>query len=84
LDLFARDQQKIEGLGRAAGSALRVHHLLRQRPLLTIPRAAATLELSRPTISTVFDNLASLGIVVEITGRQRDRLFTYNEYLAGC
>jgi Fic family protein len=82
LDQFALDQAKIDTLGRAAGSALRVHQLLRQRPLLFITRTAAELDLTRPTVSAALDHLTRLGIVREVTGRRRERLFAYHDYLA--
>ena len=82
LDLFRRDQIRIETLGRATGTALRLHHLLRERPLLSIQRAADRLSLSWPTARSGLGHLASLGIVSEVTGRQRDRLFSYDDYLA--
>jgi cell filamentation protein, protein adenylyltransferase len=82
LDLFGRDQSRIETLGRAAGTALRVHHLLRRRPLVTIQHAAGRLGLSWPTARAALGHLVDLEIVREVTGRARDRLFTYPEYLA--
>jgi len=81
LDLFARDRQRIEGLGRPSGSALRVHQLLHKYPLLTIRRATEALRLSNPTVTTAIRHLVRLGIVEEATGRQRDRLFVYREYM---
>ncbi len=81
LDLFARDRRKVEELGRPAGSALRVHQLLQRHPLLTIRRAAEELRLSTPTVTTALGHLERLGIVEETTGRPRDRLFVYREYL---
>lgn len=35
-----------------------------------------------PTINTALQHLEKAGIVQEITGRQRDRLFAYKAYLA--
>ncbi len=81
LQLFANDRAKIEKIGRAAGSALRVHELMRRKPLLTIPSAANQLGLAVPTVTTSLQHLAHLGIIREITGRPRNRLFTYIEYL---
>lgn len=81
IDLFGRDRARIETLARATGTALRLHHLLRRRPLLTIARAAESLELSWPTARAGLGHLADLGIVSEVTGRQRDRQFRYDEYL---
>lgn len=82
LVLFDTDRRKIEGFGRAAASALRVHQLLQSKPLITIPGAAAALNLSQPTIRNSFTHLRTAGIIREITGRQRGRAFVYDRYLA--
>jgi Fic family protein len=81
LALFRHDQTKIETIGRAAGSVLRVHQLMRRKPLVTIPRAAADLGLSPPTVAASLQHLDQLGIVSEVTGRRRDRVFVYRQYL---
>jgi len=81
LQLFREDRQRIEGLGRGASSALRVFSQLQATPLLSISRIAETLELSTPTVVTAIKNLETLGIARELTGRKRDRLFVYGNYL---
>lgn len=80
LDLFREDRRRIEGIGRAAGSALRVHELLQERPILSIKQAERALNLSQPTISSALTNLQDLGIVRELTGKQRYRLYVYAAY----
>ena len=75
--LFEADQQRVSELGRAAGSAMRVYDLLRERIVLSIPRAAAELELTWPTVRAALQRLEQLGIVREVTGRSRDRLYVY-------
>jgi Fic family protein len=82
LALFDADRRLIEALGRPASSALRVHQLLQTKPLITIPQAAQTLALSRPTIASSLAHLQQAGIVRETTGRQRGRAFVYDRYLA--
>lgn len=82
LALFARDREAIEGLGRRASSALRVHVLLQGKPLVTVPEADQHLGMSRPTINAALRSLEDLGLVREITGRRRNRVFVYSEYLA--
>jgi cell filamentation protein, protein adenylyltransferase len=81
LELFARDEHRITETGRASGSTSRLHHLMRQNPLLTVRDAAAALDLATPTVRVALDVLSQLGIVREITGRQRDRLYAYQAYL---
>jgi Fic family protein len=81
LGLFEKDRARIEKLGRPAGSALRVHEYLQKRPLTSVPAAAKKLGLTEPTIRASLAHLTRLGIVNEMTGRQRNRLFVYRRYL---
>ncbi len=81
LHLFDADRQRIEDLGRPASSALRVHQLLQQQPILGIPYAAQKLGMSRPTVAKSVNHMEKLGVVQEITGKQRGRIFVYRDYL---
>ena len=81
LNLFEADRRRIEQLGRPAASALRVHQLIQQKPIVGIPDAAKRLGISAPTIAKSIEHLQSLGILREITGKPRGRLFVYNDYL---
>ncbi len=81
LSIFEQDQRAIEKLGRPTASALRVHQFLQSKPILSVPLAAKELGLSAPTIRKSVEHLISLGIVREITGKKRDKLFVYKEYL---
>lgn len=80
-ELFAADRQRIEGIGRAAGSVLRVHQHLQKKPITSVPNAASAMGLTTPTVRTALDYLAKLQIVREITGKRRDRLYVYDRYL---
>lgn len=82
LGLFEKDRAKIETLGRAAASALRVHQHLQEKAIVSIPATAERLGVSAPTVAKSVDHLQELGIVREITGKQRDRLFVYDQYLS--
>jgi Fic family protein len=81
LQLFDEDRRKVEDLGRKAGSARRVLDLLRQHPITTIPNAAAQLNLTAPTVRSTVESLETLGIVREISGKQRDRIYLYDQYV---
>jgi Fic family protein len=81
LALFSEDRAKIEALGRSAGSALRLHDLLKAQPLLSVATATARLNLSHPTIGATITRLVDLGILRETTGRQRGRVFAYGRYI---
>lgn len=81
LNLFETDRIHIERLGRPAASALRVHQLLQQKPIINIPDTAKKLGISVPTITKSVQHLEDLRIVREITGKQRGRAFAYSGYL---
>ena len=81
LTLFERDRDRIEGLGRPAASALRVHQRLQENPIMAIPDAARRLGISVPTVTKAIGHLEALGIVHEITGKRRGRRYAYSAYL---
>jgi len=78
VDLFERDRQKIQAIGRLAGSALRVHDALQRRPLSTIAGLRKATGLSVPTVTTA---LGRLRIVREVTSRRRNRVYSYAPYM---
>ncbi len=82
LRLFANDRQKIRVLGRAATSALRVHELMERNPFVRIRTAAKALKLTIPTVTSALNHLLQLGIVKEVSGKRRDRLFAYSRYVS--
>lgn len=77
----SEDEAKAAKLGRAAGSALRLHRYLQTHPITTIATASRELRVSVPTITAAFVHLQKLGIVRELTGQPRSRVFAYTEYL---
>lgn len=80
-ELFATDKESISGLGRQAGSALRVHETLVAVPFRSIPEVCEITGLSFPGASAGMQRLVDLGIAMEITGGRRDRVFSYTNYL---
>ncbi len=79
--LFKTDRERIQATGARAGSVLRVHETLQQFPLTGASRVAAKTGLTVPTVNVALGDLKQLGIVAEITGRKRDRQFSYKAYL---
>lgn len=80
LRLFSSDRRKIQAMGRSASSALRVHEYMQRKPIANISAVAKSLKLSVPTVTVSLNHLARIGVVEEITGKRRDRLFTYSRY----
>jgi Fic family protein len=81
LTLFAKDRDRIQTIGRAAASSLRVHEYMQKKPLVAIGTVAEELKLSIPTVTVALDHLVRLGIAKEVTGKRRARVFGYSRYL---
>jgi Fic family protein len=80
LRLFDADQKKIQQLGRPASSALQIHEYMQRKPIANIRAMAKTLKLSVPTVTAALNHLVRIGVVEEVTGKRRDRFFTYSRY----
>jgi len=79
--LVRKDRDGVRAIGRVAGSALRVLDLLVRRPVVSIPVACAETGLAPNTVAKVMGKLAEAGLVKEVTGKRRNRVFTYHRYL---
>lgn len=75
------DRERVRKLGRVANSALRVHESLQHHPLQSIATTAQRTSLTVPTVTTALKALENAGIVREITGKLRGRVFAYDHYL---
>ncbi|HZV83340.1 MAG TPA: Fic family protein [Geobacteraceae bacterium] len=82
MDLLASDRQKIAGLGKAAPTAMALLDLLYRRPYVTIPFVVKELAISSPAAGKAVNNLVSLGILIEVSGKKRDRVFLHESYLS--
>lgn len=55
--------------------------ILFDRPILSIKDIVKLLQVTFPTANVLAENLSRLGILKEITGRQRNRMYAYSQYL---
>jgi Fic family protein len=78
LAIFEDHRRKIEALGRPAASVLRVFEDMQFNPIISIPTAAQSIGISAPTVAKALEHMQQLGMLREITGRQRHRLFVYD------
>ena len=80
--MFESDRSRVQQTGRRTASALQVYQTIKEHPILSLSDAAEITGLSFRTTSSVMEMLVELGIVREITGQRRNRLFAYDQYLA--
>jgi Fic family protein len=79
--LFESDRGRIQSLVSRPGSVLQVHAALQARPVSTIARLAEATNLTLPTVASALGRLQEQGLVREVTGRRRRRVFSYEPYL---
>jgi len=83
-DLFAlvtTDRAKVLSAKTSSVMAARLFELLPEHPIVTIGRAVALLATTKPTANKAVRALVDAGVLVETTGRRRDRAFGYAAYL---
>jgi Fic family protein len=81
LALVNSDRERIASLGRAAGSALAVHHALQRQPIASSNWLVSETKLTPATVNKSLAHLERIGVVQELTMRQRGRLFSYRRYV---
>jgi len=81
VELFRQDRERITDASERAGSTLRIHDLLQQNPYVTAKLVVDRTGLTAPTVNAALSDLERLGIVTEVTGRRRGRVFGYRRYL---
>jgi Fic family protein len=81
LALVNADRDYIAGLGRAAASALTVHQALQRQPIATSAALVKATGLTPATVNKSLAHLERIGIVAELTNRQRGRVFSYRRYV---
>jgi Fic family protein len=82
LALFKEDTARVQATGRGAATMLRVLQTLHERPVLTLNEVSRRAGLSFPTAAKGMAALAELGLARELTGNRRNRVFSYQRYLA--
>lgn len=81
VELFKTDRDRITTDSDRAGSSLRVHEWLQSNPFASSNQLVKKIGLSAPTVNAALADLERLGIVTEITGKRRNRVFSYHSYL---
>ena len=82
LALRERHRALIAKEGRAAANLYRIHDRVFQRPYTTIEEIVKAQHLTPAGAGKLVNRLIRLGILEEMTGRKRSRLFAYTSYVA--
>lgn len=80
--LASDDGNRINQLKRISGSANMVQKAMLERPMASPNWVRQKTQLSQATVNACLRELAGLGIVKEVTGQKRNRLYSYTEYIS--
>jgi Fic family protein len=79
--VVAADRARVLAQDTTSVSAARLFERLPKHPIVTVAAAMRLLGTSKPTATRAIETLAAAGILVETTGRKRDRSFAYQAYV---
>lgn len=71
----------IDNFGRVAANGLKVLKYLYSRPIITVPDIKNLTGVSYPAASNVMGKFVKNGLLVEVTGKARNRRYRYGEYI---
>jgi Fic family protein len=83
-DLFAlvtADRARVLQNDSTSVVAVRLFELLPRHPLVSVASVMKLLGTSKPTAARAVDLLARAGVLIETTGKKRDRWYSYQGYL---
>lgn len=80
-DRLGKDRRTVAHHRATTVTAVRLLDLLPEHPIVTLPRAMKLLKTTKPTAGKAIDALCKAGVLHEITGKQRDRVYAYDAYL---
>ena len=81
LALAEEDGQRIADMKRISGSAHLVHKSMLEHPMASPNRVQQKTRLSPATVNTCLRELENMGILKEITGKKRNRIYSYVTYI---
>ncbi|MFE8644995.1 Fic family protein [Sphingomonas sp. NCPPB 2930] len=81
LKLRTNVEQSVLRLGKRAPLATSALKVLYRRPMVSSADLEKELAVSTPTANALIRELVRLGILHEITGQQRGRIYAFNDYL---
>ena len=79
--ILGRDRRVVVNHKAATIPAVRLFDLLPEHPMVTLSLAMKLLRISKPTVGKAIDALCQAGVLHEITGKRRDRIYAYRAYL---
>ena len=79
--MLGRDRARLLEHDRVTVAAIQLLDHLPRHPVVTVSQATEVLGFTAPTARKAIELLEDLSVLQETTGKQRDRVYVYHEYL---
>ena len=76
--IVGRDRQRVLDAKSSTVMAARLFEMLPEHPIVTIAKVTSLLDTTKPTATKAVTALVDAKVLVETSGRKRDRTFCYN------
>lgn len=81
IKLFNTDKRTIEASGKSTSAVLTIHQYMQKHPISNTSKIRTACSVSLPTVLRSMSALEELGMIKEITGKERHKIFVYDKYL---
>ena len=81
MELNQKNKVKVESLGRSSKMAMKLLNYLEANPIIEVKKTAAALGVTFNTVSKAIENLMRLGVLKQNSQAERNRTFSYEQYL---
>lgn len=79
--LFEQDFYALSCLGRVKFSCEHVLEYMKRLPQVTVPLLSKALGMTAPTARSALNAMTSMGVLEEMSGKKRDKVYVYRRYL---
>lgn len=79
--LFEHDFKIIASMGRIKFSCEEILEYMKKLPQVTVPLLARELNITAPTARNALNQMVNNGILEEMSGKKRDKVYIYRSYL---
>lgn len=82
MSLIKTDSENLQQQGRSSNTLIKLHQSMLQKPITTAAWLEESTDLAPATIQSGLQKLEELKLIEELTGKQRDRVYAYQAYIA--
>lgn len=82
IDLRNNHLNTVAGLGKSSEKGVLLLNALYRKPIVAVKSVQRIVSLSNPNALSLVDKFVKLGILQELTGRKRNRFFSYRDYVS--